>query len=94
MDKGFNSAWVMKIKPYLNRLYDFLPCFFTWIGQRVFLAIPTKYTQMKATQTKAISLAIRSGSVKWVSSKLNPPDLKALNMVSICHRSLYLANAA
>ena len=48
---------------------------------------------MKATQTKAINFEIRLTSVRCVSSKLNPPDLKALNMVSICHRSLYFNKA-
>ena len=49
---------------------------------------------MKATQTNAINLEIRLASVRWVSSKLNPLDLKTLNMVSICHRSLYFNNAS
>ena len=45
---------------------------------------------MKATQTNAINLAIRSGSVRWVSSKLNPPVLKALNILcKALHKFFY-----
>jgi hypothetical protein len=45
---------------------------------------------MNATLTRAINLAMRLGSVKWVSSKLNPPDFKALkNLCKALHNMFY-----
>lgn len=48
---------------------------------------------MEAIQTNATSFAILTGSVRCVSSKLNPLVLKALDIVLICHRSLYIVKA-
>ena len=74
-----NSVFARNVKPYLNKLLAFLPCFLILIGQIASRNIPIFYAQTKATNTKAKRLLIRSISVKCVSSILKPLDFRARN---------------
>ena len=80
--------------PYLKILLALRPLFNILIGFSFSCRnIPARYAQIKAMQITPIIFDNLFMSVRCVSSILNPLDFMALNIVSICHCSLYFIKA-